>query len=476
MKRRNVMKVIRNYLAKILLFTLMLMLLVGCVPSAVDGGGEEEDGGIDLYGMEYTILQFTSNTLSEGNPMLYVDGTDLAEMALARIAEIESDYNCDITIKYQNKDTDWVSRLRSADASAQHIADIILTGNSDVNYSLLRGGFMHSILDVNDIIGYNSSTFEIYGTPYILESSMYGGELYFVTPYSHPAKQIKSGQFFAVDTNIVSEYAGVDIREVYEQGEWTWSTFEQVVTDCTVKEDGAIKVYGAASTDGDFFEYAFVSNGYTRVAKNADGNYVANLNTANVRGAIDWIRRIKNEFSENVAFVSRADQLTMFEENRAGMIFMTTEYLKNKVAYIKPGFAVVPFPNGTSGTYGQNHGSCGAEGLGIYAQTEDPESIAYIIKAYCQPFAEYPTLQDALSYYDDMFWDKRDIDVLVESEKYVKFSYYTANGCALSNAAATYMDKMSAQQIIEAYSSKLDQVIEEWIIPNNILIDELMGS
>ncbi len=469
------MEKFKGLFAKILLFVLMTILFVGCVPAPVDDA-EDDNGSIDFYGMEYTIIQFTSNTLTEGNPMLYVNGTDLAELALARLDSIETDYNCTINIKYQNKDKDWVTRFSSDNASGQLVADIILTGNSDVNYKLLKGDFMYPILDVNDIIGYNSSTFDIYGTPYILESAMYQGELYFVTPYSHPAKQIKSGQFFAVDTNIVSEYANVDIREVYEQGLWTWSTFEKTVTDCTVKEDGAIKIYGAASADGDFFEYAFVSNGYTRVAKDSNGNYVANLNTPNVRGAIDWIRRIKNEFSDNVIFVSRAEQLAMFEENRAAMIFMTTEFLKNKVAYIKPGFAVVPFPNGTDGTYGENHGSCGAEGLGIYAQTEQPEIIAYIIKAYCQPFAEYPTLADSLSYYDQMFWDKRDINILVETEKYVKFSYYTANGCALSDGAAMSMNNMSAQQIIETYSSQMDKVIEEWIIPNNILIDELMGK
>jgi len=466
----------KKHLVKILLFVMMLTLMVGCVPSSVDEGEEEGGSGIDLIGMEYTLLQFTSNTLSEGNPMLYVNGSDLAEMALARIAEIEKDYNCFITIKYQNKDKDWVTKFSGDNASGQYVADIVLTGNSDVNYSLLRGEFMYPILDVNDIIGYDSSTFDIYGTPYVLESSMYGGELYFVTPYTHPAKQIKSGQFFAVDTNIVGEYANVDIREVYEQEDWTWATFEQVVRDCTVKEEGDIKVYGAASSDGDFAEYAFVSNGYSRVAKNADGNYVANLNTTNVRDAIDWLRRIQNEFSENVLFTSRAEQLTMFEENRAAMIFMTTEFLKNKVAYIKPGFAVVPFPNGTSGNYGKNHGSCGAEGLGIYAQTEDPEAIAHIIKAYCQPFAQYPTLEDSLRYYDDMFWDERDIRVLVDTEKYVKFSYYVSNGCRLSDAAKTHLNSMSSQQIIETYSPNMDKVIEEWIIPNNILIDELMSK
>ncbi len=457
-------------LIKLIVLFLAVILFVGCVPTRVQTGDSYWDmEELDFYGLEFIIMQFTTVTLNADNPMLYINGTTLADMALARLDEIESEYNCGISITYRKRTGNWQDYILTQTAVAQPVADIFLSGDSTVTYNLMKDGFLYPMSEVSDIIEYDSSTFDLYGSPALLESAMYDGDLYMVTPYSHPARQLNSSQFFAVNTKYVTECTGVDVRALNEQGQWTWTAFENMVRLCNGRVEGTI-VRGASLSKADFLEYACVSNGFVRT-KSSTGGY--NFNFNNVTNAIDWVKRTIKQYGRYMNFESMSKGVTGFAEGRNAMVLVNAEYLKNVVAYQASEFAVVPFPCGPMGNPDTNRGSSAIEGLGIYTYGEAPEQAAYIIKAYCQPFDEFPTLESALGYYDNLFWDTRDTEVLINAEKNPQFNYSPAGGTKFFKSVSSDISEMSVAQLLYTYSNSLNKVVQDMLVPNKELIDKL---
>ena len=464
----------KKHVLRISLIFLSLILLFGCAPAPADGG--EEANAIDLQGLEFIIYQINGISQSGQHPMLCTEGTDRADMVLARIAEIEEDYSCTLTFSY-NEHTDGVKDLFAAAAVLRHVADMVVSENLHNIYDLVSEGLVYDILEVNDIIGYGKDTFDIYGEPEYLEAYMYQGGLYAVGFFAHPGYQLHKGIYVLADTDLVSEYGGVDIREVYENEAWTWTAFENLVVNCTQREEGNVKIYGAAFTAESFIKQAMGSNGYSAVIKDTNGRYVSGSSSANVVNALDWCRKIMTEYSDNVLFEPENDYIQRFVDSGVALISLSGRGVANKLCYKKDNFAVLPFPTGPMGTYGEYEGELSAfQGISIYNYTDEPESVAHIIKAYCQPFAEYPDRQSLLGYYDGMLWDERDAAMLFNSACIGRFDYSTAGGGKISSGAATKILSMSSAQIIETYSTQMEDVYEEWIIPNAELIEELKNS
>ncbi len=460
-------------LIKLIVLFLAVILFAGCVPTRVESNNFYDSDELDFYGLQFIIMQFTSVTLSEGNPMLYVNDTPMTDISRARIEEIESEYNCDISIHYRKRTGNYMEYLMSQTAVSQPVADIFLIGDPSVTYNLMKDGFLYALSEVSDIIEYDSSTFDIYGPPSVLESAMYDGELYMVTPYAHPGRQYNSGEFFVFNTEVVNSLAGVDLRALNEQGQWTWSSFENIIKLCTLWENGIVSVQGASVVKSDFVEYAFASNGFVREERSVGGYYFDSSKAIN---AIDWAKKIAKQYHYYITFESTSKGLTGFVDGRNALLLVTAEYLKNKVAYQAKGeFGVVPFPCGPEGNPKTNINSSYIEGLGIYYHSEAPEQAAYIINAYCQPFDEYPTTESVMAYYENLLWDSRDIEVLINAEKNSQFNYSPAGGVSFFKSVGNNFAGMSAIQILQTYGDSLNNVIKDLLIPNSELIEELEG-
>jgi hypothetical protein len=223
----------------------------------------------------------------------------------------------------------------------------------------------------------------------------------------------------------------------------------------------------------DFVEYAFASNGFSRLKNSVGGYYFDATKAIN---AIDWVKRIMTQFRGSVRFESISKGLEGFSESQYAMLLVTAEYLKNKVAYQAKGeFGIVPFPCGPEGDPDTNVGSSYLDGLGIYYYSEAPEQAAYIINSYCQPLEDYPTEESVLGYYEAIFWDTRDIDVLVKAERNIQFNYSPVGGVKLFKSVADNIDDMTAMQILQTYGGSLNDAIKEMLIPNSKFIDELLS-
>lgn len=466
----------KKFIPYFILTAICATLFFGCVPAPVDSGDDSDR--IDLYEMEFIIYQINGISQSGAHPMLCTSGTDRAEMALQRVAEIEEEYNCTITFSY-NEHSSGVNDLFAAAAINKTVADIVVSENIDNIYNLVSGDLLYNILDLNDIIGYDSSTFDIYGAPEHLEAYMYEGQLLAVTPIAHPGYQLHRSKFILADTEIVTEYTGMDVRELHEKEEWTWTAFETVLRKCTVKEDGATRIYGGAFNQRELIEASLGSNGYKLVTKNSDGVYSLNESVYAATGALDWCRKLLTEYADNISLLSgwRA-RAEAFVDGSAALINLSGRYLANEVCYKKDNFALLPFPCGPSGTYGE-HRSTGNvyQGLSIYKYADDPESVALILKAYCQPFDEYPDKDALKEYYQYMLWDQRDIDLIFDPDiGYSNYNYNPLIGSDFYDSLSNRLFSMSSAQLMQAYLPMIESTVEEWIAPNYELMEELSKS
>lgn len=474
-------KNIRRIGILLLVIVLFASLLIACstpnntteAPSnnTTEGPTEAAKEPIDLAGVTLKIAQFTTNTTAEGDPFTYLNGTLMADIALKRLADIGQSLNCTIELEYNNSDDKGL--LVAALGTNPSRCDLVFC--VDENCVLTTGNALLPILDYNDIIGYGPDTFEIYGPPNLLQVGMYNGELYYLVPYSHPGKQVIGGKYFAININLIKQYNNdLDIREYYEQGNWNWTNFENIVKTTSVVENGETTLYGAQMNLSELCDYALISNGFTRVVKGADGKYVANFNSDNAIEALTWVRKIQSDLASNIKTQSRAKQLTDFEALKTAMIFMTTGQLKNKVAYLPVEFAVLPFPVGPRGNWETNEASTATSGFAIYAMTDYPEACAQIIHDYCQPFEEYPNFQKALEYEQSRFWDPRDVQVIVDVQSHSRYTFNSFNGNLIADNFGKSTD--TPQECIEKYSELLTQCIQDWHIPVAELTDKLLGE
>ncbi len=184
---------IKKILSLILLICITMSVLCIAACNGTDNNGDENV--IDLYEMEFKIMQIASMTTGKGDPMFYLEGTKAADTAIARLDSIGKKYNCVITIYYPDSDDKATSTLISNMAVGNSEYSIISSGKSNKIFALAESECLYPLLDLNDILEYGEDTFAIYGPPNLLEPAMYKGQLYMVTPFAHPGKQLRSGGF-----------------------------------------------------------------------------------------------------------------------------------------------------------------------------------------------------------------------------------------------------------------------------------------
>ena len=113
----------------------------------------------------------------------------------------------------------------------------------------------------------------------------------------------------------------------------------------------------------------------------------------------------------------------------------------------------------------------------IYKYADDPESVALILKAYCQPFDEYPDKDALKEYYQYMLWDQRDIDLIFDPDiGYSNYNYNPLIGSDFYDSLSNRLFSMSSAQLMQAYLPMIESTVEEWIAPNYELMEELSKS
>ncbi|MDC7294345.1 MULTISPECIES: ABC transporter substrate-binding protein [unclassified Butyrivibrio] len=250
-----------------------------------------DDSGnpVDLGGMEIVIRDWWSG--DEAEPQ------NEYEEALKDYRDwIQETYN--FTLK-QTAMSDWGS-------TPTDFVDYATTGG-DENYifilrddpaitSAMANGLMYD-LSTLDCLDFNDVKFQrnLLHKQYSKGDSIYA----MFAGYS----EARTGVYF--NKRLLTE-AGIDPESVYDMqadGTWTWDKFEELMSKVQQDKDndGTIDVYGLTLNEGNMTTAAVFSNGGSYIDKDANGNFVYNLESPETLEALEWTVKIFDTYDAEVA-------------------------------------------------------------------------------------------------------------------------------------------------------------------------------
>ena len=253
-----------------LLSMLMLISFFSCSQSTeetfdIEFSGQEITG---LGGLELVIGSFfdsTNGAVVGENVLGYSIGTGLADLAAARLKEVEIALDCKIESVYMDN---FYNTFSYSLAIGQSPCDIMFVPSMNY-YGWMKAGYLSRISSVSDYIDYTDSA--KWGTPMLLECLCYKDDLYGLLPAAWPDLVYTSfGYPLVANMNLISSVGGDDPRELYEQGMWTWDTFSEQIQKCTVIEGSETKYWGLGGHYPYFAEMIFRSNGVSLTRVNGD--------------------------------------------------------------------------------------------------------------------------------------------------------------------------------------------------------------
>ena len=459
----------------LLLVVLMIFAMCSCSQTAKEEFLEDFNAGMggsktDFGGFECTIMQ---NHMAETSPtslFSYPSGTLMEDMLLERIKEIEKDVNCKITVK-----TDGTIRLDSIVpvlASGSFVADILFTSGQQ---SFVRAGFCFPLDAVQDYLDYTDE--EKYGGYGLLEPGIYKGEVYSVSPTRWPGKQIVTSYgVFVVNENLVARYGKTDPRDYVENGEWTWDTFERIIPDYQI-EDGSVKATALNITWG-IMEFAFM-NGLQYYTIQDDGTILPAIDSPEVAETLDWCAKLFTENKDYITFDGHDTMLAKMLNDELVMSKTAVDHIIRFMSYKLDNFGVVPMPCGPKGTYGE-WANAYHENIAfmILYNTMEEVCAATVIDRLCDPFRGYETEDDLKEYMSDIFFDERDIDMIMNYYKNTRWAYQSVTSIYdfFNNATTATSNGKSSAEILSSQAERVNDSIIKEIIPNVEILESLKND
>jgi multiple sugar transport system substrate-binding protein len=166
--------------------------------------------------------------------------------------------------------------------------------------------------------------------------------------------------------------------EYYAEGNWTWETFRDVAKQLTMDTDGDGKndQFGFNWWDGGYAMFV-ASNGKTLLSYNDDGSITSNLETDNVKEALQFVQDayLKDKY---IDIAQDGDKFVAAFKN--GKLAMTGEFGLNGFTTLKASYNIdyVPIPKGPKGEQDAAHGGLG--GWSIPTVSKNPEAAAAFIQ------------------------------------------------------------------------------------------------
>ena len=250
---------------------------------------DENGNPIDLGGMEIVVRDWWS-------PEEPAEPSNDYEESLDEYREwIQETYNFKIK---QVAISDWGT-------TPQDFVDYVTTGGDDVNYVFILRGDAAIVSAMSNGLMYDLSTLDCldftkdkYTLNLIHEQYAKGDSIYAM---SAGLAEPRTGVYF--NKRLLTE-AGIDPESIYDMqadGTWTWDKFEEMMAKCQrdTDNDGIDDVYGHTLNEGVMTTEAVFSNGGSYVSKDADGNYVYNLEAPETQEALEWCVDMYNKFDNH---------------------------------------------------------------------------------------------------------------------------------------------------------------------------------
>lgn len=455
-----------------LLLALFLSLsLLGCAkePAPVTAPTLDETlpDDFDFEGKRFVILEGSYNGKSTTNDTLFyfTEGSAQKDLMTERVHEFETKHNCSVTTDirpFSNFHTD----VLNSGAVAAEDWDVLASCNGGFPDTFADAGVLVPMNEVSEYI--DLSDHDKYGSKGELEAVTVGSVTYAVTPAYFPGAQnfgnVPIGVFlegYMKKNNLPS------IREYLEKKTWTWDTFLTCLTDCTVSE-GDYRVKAIALADFVFCNAAMLSNGVNFVVK-TDAGLASGVDSNQTLEALDFCKKVLNEYEDSILY-NKYEWCTEFkalEAENAVMCLLGAWTITSEVPFALNEYGLFPFPWGPSGEYGVCRTlSDGIVSVMIPLVAEDPDYSALLIRDLLDPLPGYETREALNSYYSNIFFDDRDIELFLSLKDNVSFSYFNRGGYNFSGYVIQKLKNNSPSEVLETYKGSMDEVVENYIIPN----------
>ena len=439
-----------------ILISAFIFILCACSQSNdIDYETGSLDSLMDFGGYEFSIMQ-SDLVESEQERFGYLQ----SDIMKARIAEISADWNCSIKIVIDGSEN--LGSVFPTLMAGGYVCEIAyMIGSSN----LVSVGAFHPLNDLKDYIDYtNSEKFGSYG---ILEQGIYDGNLYTVSPALWPGKQIPIGSYgiFAVNENLVKRYGLDDPRDLLENREWTWDTFERILPEYFIN-DGSVRAKSVNITHS-ILDFALM-NGADYVTVR-EGRPFSAIDSPEKTETIDWCSDVFSQYSSCISF---DDHDTMVPKFLGDQLVMTQTSIDQVIRFMgyTDNIGIVPMPCGPNGEYGKwvsaySENTC----FGILVNAKKPVASARIIDRLCDVWEDYETEDLRKDFYRTYFSDSRDIDLIFSILKNSRWNY-EPNADLLEffdSATEDAGSGRSSAEIFSKYLGKAKQSVEEYIIPNH---------
>ena len=396
----------------VLLSVLMFVCIcVSCAaePETVPEYDMSGDEAVDLNGMVLKMsFGATGYFEGENSTLTFTNNTDLGDLALKRVRDVEQKYNC--KLKFEFKDGSGEIAYNNAVAGS-YIYDII----SDESYFLVP--FMRASAFV-DLIGMeHMDVFDEskWGNKFMIMSTMWDGHIFGVLPAALPLRLGISINGLVINEDQISQLNETDPRDYFENDTWNWDTFDYCLkaythNDIITNE----KVYALSSGFGPFSRELAMSNGVDFFYLNDDDTFTLGYFSQPAMDAyyqaFEWFF---GETQDCVEQGSWSDMLERMVNSEAVLSLISGPNLlstTNSLVYRLLNFGLIPSPVGPNAKSQNDYRSSYSSAqftLCIPLTAQDPEISAMIMDKLYEPFDGLATEEEMLDYLQKNYFQNR---------------------------------------------------------------------
>lgn len=241
-----------------------------------------------------------------------------------------------ITIKWQPiVASDFERTVALAQTSGQKYADLFFAPHYNA-YSACKVG---AAIPLDEYIDYSSEFYDNCG-----DLSRYlDGKHYSYMPDFYNVNDM--GLFVLCNQALIDAAGCEDPVELYAEGKWTWSAFEEIVKKTTKKTGGKVTQYGIGNSN--LIEGIMMSNGVTTISSNYETNkYESGFFTDAGYNALNFVKKLVADYGNNDNCYGTLTSSTIFSQSKMAMLIAPNYSAVSSVENGMPVVAV-PLPTGT---------------------------------------------------------------------------------------------------------------------------------
>lgn len=471
--------------ALLLAFCFCFGILTACGESVELLDFTYEKSVTDMDGYVFTLMQTmasdsSSGKLSDENIFGYIANTTFGDAVRKRIADLEEKHNCTIEIKTTDYNGELVTSMVIAESMKY---EAMFSSCHEITMDAAASKALLPVTDYEEFVDFRNE--EKYGSANVFEINSYKGNMYGLTPISWVYKDPRAIGLMVFNMEHVNRYGIRDPREFLESETWNWDALEYVLKNCYVQEADK-EIYAMAARPFDFVKLMAMSNGMNLAYYDESKVVQSDFNSSKMIEAIEkyghFIEEYKDHFRSTSEALNWQDIEESFCDDQDTMACITApNVLFYEIIYDVSEFAVMPFPCGPSGNYGEWASALEAsECFSVFKSAKEPEYAFTLIDGIAEPLEGYETKDLIADYLGELaLYSESDADIVLNIYKHGEYTYWTEddgfNLDTMYKTAARNAGKKAPSEVIGTYQMKLNNYIDEYIAPNLVIYDYFGG-